>query len=208
MPNAWRLLLGIEVIVRVKGKRVDFVDFKSSYYLKQHDTDKGRYRLILRANKKAWVTELVASNKRGWRKKYCFVKGDLFGMSDYVVPTSWRTLSKGLTRCPRRGCWSEAQVNDLLSIPSDHSAHKKLLILNKSCVGKLWRAAQRQEGSIFSLNVVKRAPILLLTRALEKMMLLLGVRLIYLERGLRRPQVMLQNLEFLLRNMKLVALCC
>ncbi|XP_060968116.1 uncharacterized protein LOC115717702 [Cannabis sativa] len=148
--------------------RVDFVDFKSSYYLKQHDTDKGRYRFILRANKKAWVTELVASNKRGWRKKYCFVKGDLFGMSDYVVPTSWRTLSKGLTRCPRRGCWSEAQVNDLLSIPFDHSAHKKLLILNKSCVGKLWRGAQRQEGSIFSLNVVKRAPILLLTRALEK----------------------------------------
>ena len=94
MPNAWRSLLGIEVIVRVKGKRVDLVDFKSSYYLKQHDADKGRFLFTLRANKKAWVTELVPSNKRGWRKKYCFVKGDLFGMSDYVVPTSWRTLSE------------------------------------------------------------------------------------------------------------------
>ncbi|KAM6565968.1 hypothetical protein CsatA_025096 [Cannabis sativa] len=168
MPNAWRLLLGIEVIVRVKGKRVDLVDFQSSYYLKQHDTDKGRFLFTLRANKKAWVTELVPSNKRGWRKKYCFVKGDLFGTSDYEVPTSWRTLSKGLTRCPRGGYWSEARVNDLLSIPYDQRALNKLLVLDKSCVGNLWRGAQHQEGSIFSLNVVKRVPILLLTRALEK----------------------------------------
>ncbi|XP_060974434.1 uncharacterized protein LOC115696430 isoform X2 [Cannabis sativa] len=155
MPNAWRLLLGIEVIVRVKGKRVDLVDFQSSYYLKQHDTDKGRFLFTLRANKKAWVTELVPSNKRGWRKKYCFVKGDLFGTSDYEVPTSWRTLSKGLTRCPRGGYWSEARVNDLLSIPSDQRAHNKLLVLDKSCVGNLWRGAQRQEDCYYKRMTFK-----------------------------------------------------
>ncbi|XP_060974006.1 uncharacterized protein LOC115714946 [Cannabis sativa] len=131
------LLLGIEVIVRVKGKRVDLVDFKSSYYLKQHDTDKGRFLFTLRANKKAWVTELVPSNKRGWRKKYCFVKG------------------KGLTRCPRGGCYSEARVNDLLSIPSDQRAHNKLLVLDKSCVGNLWRGAQRQEDRYYKRMTFK-----------------------------------------------------
>ncbi|XP_060971672.1 uncharacterized protein LOC133037917 isoform X2 [Cannabis sativa] len=155
MPNAWRLLLGIEVIVRVKGKRVDLVDFQSSYYLKQHDTDKGRFLFTLRANKKAWVMELVPSNKRGWRKKYCFVKGDLFGTSDYEVPTSWRTLSKGLTRCPRGGYWSKARVNDLLSIPSDQRAHNKLLVLDKSCVGNLWRGAQRQEDRYYKRMTFK-----------------------------------------------------
>ena len=47
-----------------------------SYYLKEHNVDKGRYKLIARATRAPIIT-CIRTNDRGWKDRYLFVKGDL-----------------------------------------------------------------------------------------------------------------------------------
>ena len=46
------------------------------YYLKEHDFDNGRYKLIAKVGRAPIVTYL-RTNDRGWKDRYLFVRGDL-----------------------------------------------------------------------------------------------------------------------------------
>ena len=48
MPNAWRILLVLECLSMRHGVECNIGEVLLSYYLKEHDIDKGRYQLIMR----------------------------------------------------------------------------------------------------------------------------------------------------------------
>ena len=43
MPNTWRILMALEILSVRQGVECEIRDVLYSYYLKEHDTDKGRY---------------------------------------------------------------------------------------------------------------------------------------------------------------------
>ena len=46
------------------------------YYLKEHDTNKGRYQMIVRVGREPIITYL-RTNDHCWKDRFFFVKGDL-----------------------------------------------------------------------------------------------------------------------------------
>ena len=66
-----------------------------SYYLKEHDVDKGRYKLIARVGRAPIVT-CLRTNDRGWKDRYLFVRGDLvWGQrGPGGMPGHWKSTSK------------------------------------------------------------------------------------------------------------------
>ena len=47
MPNKWRILLALKCLSVQCGIEYEIGKVLHSYYLKEHDTDKGRYQLIV-----------------------------------------------------------------------------------------------------------------------------------------------------------------
>ena len=68
-----------------------------SYYLKEHDTDKGRYQLIARVGRMPIIT-CLRTNDCNWKDIYFFVRGELVyglrGLGD--APGPWKATSKSL----------------------------------------------------------------------------------------------------------------
>ena len=68
-----------------------------SYYLKEHDTDKGRYQLITRVGRMPIIT-CFRTNDHNWKDRYFFVKRELVygprGPRD--APVHWKATSKSL----------------------------------------------------------------------------------------------------------------
>ncbi len=76
MPNAWRVLMSLESLGSRHGVDCELGEVLFSYYLKEHDVDKGRYKLIARVGRVPVVT-CLRTNDRGWKDRYLFVRGDL-----------------------------------------------------------------------------------------------------------------------------------
>ena len=95
MPNAWRILMSLEVLSVQHGVEWDVRDVLYSYYLKEHDTEKGRYQLIARIGRVPIIT-CLRTNDHFWKDRYFFVKGDLVygprGPGD--AAEHWQTTSK------------------------------------------------------------------------------------------------------------------
>ena len=51
MSNAWRILLALESLSVRNGVECEIGEVLFSYYLKEHDTDKGRYQLTMRVGR-------------------------------------------------------------------------------------------------------------------------------------------------------------
>ena len=72
MPNTWRVLMSLETL----SSRHGLGELLFSYYLKEHNVDKGRYKLIARVGRAPIVT-CLCTNDRGWKDRYLFFRGDL-----------------------------------------------------------------------------------------------------------------------------------
>ena len=66
-----------------------------SYYLKEHDTDKGRFKLITRIGRAPIIT-CLRTNDRGWKDRFLFVRGNLVWGSHGPggVSSHWKATSK------------------------------------------------------------------------------------------------------------------
>ncbi|KAL5583527.1 hypothetical protein UlMin_015969 [Ulmus minor] len=94
MPNAWRVLMSLESISIRHGVECEIGEVLFSYYLKEHDKDKGRYKMITRVGRAPIIT-CLRTNDRGWKDRFLFVRGELVwgphgpsGASDH-----WRATS-------------------------------------------------------------------------------------------------------------------
>ena len=75
LPNVWRTLLA--VLVLSKSSNVDFglADLLFSYFLKEHDSEKGRYTLYRRRGREHLIVELSTFDKM-WKNDYFFISDD------------------------------------------------------------------------------------------------------------------------------------
>ena len=64
MPNVWRVLMSLESLSRRHGVDCELGEVLFSYYLKEYDVDKGRYKLIVRVGRVPIVT-CLHTNDRG-----------------------------------------------------------------------------------------------------------------------------------------------
>ena len=76
MPNAWRVLMMLESLRVRHGVECEIGEVLFSYYLKEHNTDKGRFKLIARVVCAPIVTGLQ-TNDRSWKDRFLFVRGEL-----------------------------------------------------------------------------------------------------------------------------------
>ena len=56
MPNTWRILLALECLSMRYGAACELGEVLYSYYLKEHDFEKGKYQLIVRKERVPLVT--------------------------------------------------------------------------------------------------------------------------------------------------------
>ena len=64
MSNAWRVLMSLERLSIRHGVDYELGEVLFSYYLKEHDVDKGHYKLIARAGRAPIIT-CLHTNDRG-----------------------------------------------------------------------------------------------------------------------------------------------
>ena len=97
MPNAWRVLMSLESLSIRHGVECELGEVLFSYYLKEHDKDKGRFKLIARVGRAPIVT-CLRTNNRAWKDRFIFVRGDLvWGLrGPGGVSGHWKATSKKL----------------------------------------------------------------------------------------------------------------
>ena len=95
MPNAWRILLALESLSVRHGVKCEIGEVLFSHYLKEHDTDKGRYQFITRVNRVPIIT-CLHTNDHKWKDTFFFIKGDfVYGLRGLGnVFGNWKATSK------------------------------------------------------------------------------------------------------------------
>ena len=95
MSNAWRILIILESLSVRQRVECEIGEVLFSYYLNEHDTDKGRYQLIVKVGRLPIIT-CLRTNDCSWKDRFFFVKGELVygprgprGASDH-----WRTTRR------------------------------------------------------------------------------------------------------------------
>ena len=97
MSNAWRILIALESLSVRHGVECEVGEDLYSYYLKEHDTDKGRYQLITKVGRVPIVT-CLCMNDCSWKDRFFFVRGDHVYRPRRLGDTSghWKATSKKL----------------------------------------------------------------------------------------------------------------
>ena len=95
MPNVWRVLMSLESLSIQQGVKCEKGEVLFSYYLKEHDKDKGRYKIIARVGRAPIIT-CLRTNDRSWKDRFLFVRGDLVWgpRGSGGVSGHWRATSK------------------------------------------------------------------------------------------------------------------
>ena len=92
--------MAVEILSVRHGVECKIGEVLYSYYLKEHDTDKGRYNLITQVSCVPIVTCLW-TNDQNWKDRFLFVRGEIVwwpcrpgGMSGHWKATSKKILFK------------------------------------------------------------------------------------------------------------------
>ena len=95
MLNAWRVLMSLESLSVCHEGDCELGEVLFSYYLKEHDTNKGRFELITRIGRVAIVT-CLRTNDCGWKYRFLFVRGDLVWgpLGPGGVSCHWKATNK------------------------------------------------------------------------------------------------------------------
>ncbi|KAL5565346.1 hypothetical protein UlMin_028510 [Ulmus minor] len=139
MPNAWRVLMSLESLSVRNGINCELGEVLFSYYLKEHDKDKGRFKLIARVGRAPIITYLW-TNDRGWKDRFIFVRGDLVwgprgpgGISGH-----WKATSRDFNRALPSGLIAEEQTRQLLDIAVGERDYRVALSEENLRVSRLW----------------------------------------------------------------------
>lgn len=76
IPNTWRILMALECLSLQHGFECEVGEVLYSYYLKEHNTKKGRYQLITRVSRVPIIT-CLRTNNHFWKDRFFFVRGNL-----------------------------------------------------------------------------------------------------------------------------------
>ena len=71
--NTWRVLMSLESLSIRHGVKYEIGEVFFSYYLKEHDKDKGRYKITARVGYAPIIT-CLRTNDRSWKDRFLFVR--------------------------------------------------------------------------------------------------------------------------------------
>ncbi|KAK0605014.1 hypothetical protein LWI29_021842 [Acer saccharum] len=89
MPNGWRILLSLEVLIERQKLDFSFENFLYTYHLKEHDTDCGRYMIVAQHHRGHLISELTTRDP-DWKPKFFFTQEVLVDRESKVDPGSGR----------------------------------------------------------------------------------------------------------------------
>ena len=72
LRNVWRTLLALFVLSKSSNIEFGLADLLFSYFLKEHDSKKGRYTLYRRKGREHLIVELSTSDKM-WKNDFFFI---------------------------------------------------------------------------------------------------------------------------------------
>ena len=96
MPNAWRVILGMQVLSEVMNVQMSVDTFCHFYTVKKVSSDKGRVQTNSRPGVDSSVCIGNASDKSTWKERYFLVSSEhVFEPTDLArVPISWKPFGK------------------------------------------------------------------------------------------------------------------
>ncbi|KAL5543291.1 hypothetical protein UlMin_011001 [Ulmus minor] len=147
MPNAWRVLMSLESLSVRNGVDCELGEVLFSYYLKEHDKDKGRFKLIAGVGRAPIITYL-RTNDRGWKDRFIFVRGDLVwgprgpgGISGH-----WKATSRDFNRALPSGLIAEERTRQLLDIAVGERDYRVALSEENLRASQLWDFVEERPG--------------------------------------------------------------
>ncbi|KAL5569074.1 hypothetical protein UlMin_025649 [Ulmus minor] len=148
MPNAWRVLMSLEGLNVRHGVDCELGEMFFSYYLKEHDKDKGRFKLIARVGR-ALIVTCLQTNDHGWKDQFIFVRGDLVwgqpgpgGVSDH-----WKATSRDFNRALPSGLIAEERTRQLLDIAVGERDYRVALSEENLRASRLWVFVEERPGT-------------------------------------------------------------
>ncbi|KAL5573252.1 hypothetical protein UlMin_022849 [Ulmus minor] len=148
MPNAWRVLMSLESLGSRHGVDCELGEVLFSYYLKEHDVDKGRYKLIARVGRAPIVT-CLRTNDRGWKDRYLFVRGDLVWgpLGPGGVPGHWKSTSREFNKALPSGLIAEERTRQLLEVVVAERDYRVALSEENLKASGLWEFVEERQGT-------------------------------------------------------------
>ncbi|KAL5574014.1 hypothetical protein UlMin_023611 [Ulmus minor] len=145
MPNAWRVLMSLESISIRHGVECEIGEVLFSYYLKEHDKDKGRYKMIARVGRAPIIT-CLRTNDRGWKDRFLFVRGELVWgpRRPGGAPDHWRATSLP------SGLIAEERTRQLLEIAVGERDYRVALSEVNLRSSRLWAFVEENQGAASS----------------------------------------------------------
>ncbi|KAL5580129.1 hypothetical protein UlMin_012571 [Ulmus minor] len=139
MPNAWRVLMSLESLSVCNGVDCELGEVLFSYYLKEHDKDKGRFKLIARVGRAPIIT-CLRTNDRGWKDRFIFVRGDLVWgpRGPGGVSGHWKATSRDFNRALPSGLIAEERTRQLLDIAVGERNYRVSLSEENLRASRLW----------------------------------------------------------------------
>ncbi|KAL5580186.1 hypothetical protein UlMin_012628 [Ulmus minor] len=139
MPNAWRVLMSLESLSIRNGVDCELGEVLFSYYLKEHDKDKGRFKLIVRVGRAPIIT-CLRTNDRGWKDRFIFVRGDLVWgpRGPGGVSGHWKATSRDFNRALPSGLIAEERTRQLLDIAVGERDYGVALSEENLRASRLW----------------------------------------------------------------------
>ena len=90
LPNFWRTLLALLVLSKSSNIEFELADLLFSYFLKEHDSEKGQYTLYRRKGFEYWIIEVSTSNKM-WKNDFFFISNECLENreGEPQIPYAW-----------------------------------------------------------------------------------------------------------------------
>ncbi|KAL6574236.1 hypothetical protein OROHE_001140 [Orobanche hederae] len=148
MPNAWRLLLGLQSLGETKGISISVGTLRRTYYLKQHDSEMGRLQLNLRPEKQPLINIASKSDFCSWKGRYFFVESKhVFGPGGSGgIPTHWVGISGLRDRVPSTDPLGESSTKNIHGVPWFKRKIKELLGAEVLARTSIWSTAIEKLG--------------------------------------------------------------
>ncbi|KAL5578058.1 hypothetical protein UlMin_019757 [Ulmus minor] len=149
MPNSWRVLMTLECISMRHGIEFGLGEILYTYYLREHDREKGRYNFSVRPDRVQLVNHLK-TNDRGWKRLYFFARGELlFGPSGPGdIPSFWKASDNQLNRAWSSGLLAGERTQRVLELPEQERDWRVVLSEARLRESHLWshvEQIQREE---------------------------------------------------------------
>lgn len=95
-PGGLKIILALDMLAASQGLQpLSIDDFQHSYFLRDHDRDRGRYSVYVLSKLTAPIINLPTRDDTAWKLSFFLVRGNIFAGAEPLVP-QWKLIGKRL----------------------------------------------------------------------------------------------------------------